>query len=137
MSTEEYKAALEAASREYEALAKQKAELDERIAKLAQTIGSLTRLCGYTPNVSFGLTDGCRMALRAAGHPLTATEVRQQLELFGFDMSKYANDLAPIHTVLKRLAESGQAEFMPRAWGRPAYGWKGAGGAPPRPKKRR
>src|SRR5690242_19451704 len=102
MPSEEYKQALGAACREYEPLAEQKAELDHRSAKLVQTIGSLARLCGYTPTVSFGLTDGCRMVLRAAGHPMTATEVRQQLEIMGFDMSKYSNDLAPIHTVLKR-----------------------------------
>jgi hypothetical protein len=137
MPSEEYKQALDAACREYESLAKQKAELDQRIAKLVQTIGSLTRLCGYTPTVSFGLTDGCRMVLRAAGHPMTATEVRQQLEVMGFDMSKYSNDLAPIHTVLKRLTESGQAEFVARAWGRPSYEWRGAISDRPRRLKRK
>ena len=64
------------------------------------------------------------MILNAAGHPLTAVEVRQQLEAMGFDVSKYANDLAPIHTVLKRLTESNEVRFVPRGYAKPSYEWK-------------
>lgn len=124
MTTDEYRLALEAAGREYEQLAQQRADLDQRMARLAQTIGSLNRLCGFTPNVSVGLTDACRMVLNAAGHPLTAMEVRLQLEAMGFDVSKYSNDLAPIHTVLKRLTESDEVRFVPRGYAKPAYEWK-------------
>ena len=126
MTTDEYRLALQAASKEYEKLAQQRADLDRRMAQLAQTIGSLNRLCGFTPNVSFGLTDACRMVLNAAGHPLTAIEVRQSLEAMGFDVSKYSNDLAPIHTVLKRLTESDEVRFVPRGYAKPAYAWKRA-----------
>jgi hypothetical protein len=124
MAPDEYRAALEAASREYEQLAQQRADLDRRIAQLAQTIGSLNRLCGFTPNIGVGLTDACRMVLNAAGHPLMAVEVRQQLEAMGFDVAKYSNDLAPIHTVLKRLTESDEVRFVPRGYAKPAYEWK-------------
>ena len=126
MTVEEYRSALEAASREYEQLAAQRAELDGRLAQLAQTIGSLTRLCGYTPTVSWGLTDGCRMILRAAGRPLTAVDVRDMLANFGFDMSKYANDLSVVHTVLKRLNESGETRFVEPEPGKDAYVWSGS-----------
>jgi hypothetical protein len=126
MSTDEYRIALEAAGREYQQLAQQRADLDRRMAQLAQTIGSLNRLCGYTPTIGVGLTDACRMVLNAAGHPLTAIEVRQQLEAMGFDVSKYSNDLAPIHTVLKRLTESDEVQFVPRGYAKPAYAWKRA-----------
>jgi hypothetical protein len=124
MTTDQYRLALEAAGREYQELAQQRADLDRRLAQLAQTIGSLNRLCGFTPNVAVGLTDGCRMVLNAAGHPLTAMEVRQQLEAMGFDVTKYSNDLAPIHTVLKRLTESDEVRFVPRGYAKPAYEWK-------------
>src|SRR6266496_1903493 len=124
--TDEYRRALEAASREYQKLSEQRADLDQRIAQLAQTIGSLNKLCGFVPNVGVGLTDACRMVLHAAGHPLTAIEVRQQLEAMGFDVSKYSNDLAPIHTVLKRLMESHEVTFVPRGYAKPAYQWKRA-----------
>ena len=123
-ATTDYRAALDAAVREYEALTKQRAGLVGRIAQLAQTIGSLTRLCGFVPTVPWGLTDACRMVLKGAGHPLTAIEVRGQLNAMGFDLSKYSNELAAIHTILKRLNESGEAHFTSRAWDRPAYAWK-------------
>ena len=121
---DDYRRALEKATHEYEALLAERTRLDERLAQLAQTIGSLMRLCDLTPTVSLGLTDACRMVLKAAGHPLTAVEVRQQLEAMGFDVARYANDLASIHTVLKRLNQAGQADFVPHAHGKPAYRWR-------------
>jgi hypothetical protein len=122
--TDDYRRALEKATREHEALLAERTQLDQRMAQLAQTIGSLMRLCHLTPTVELGLTDACRMVLTAAGHPLTAVEVRQQLEAMGFDVARYANDLASIHTVLRRLNEAGQADFVPRAHGKPAYRWR-------------
>ena len=120
----EYRRALDAAIRDYESLTRQRAELDARVARLAQSIGSLSRLCGIAPTVPWGLTDACRMVLKAAGHPLTAMEVRGQLEAMGLDLSRYANDLAVIHTTLKRLNEAGEAGVVPRAWDKPGYQWK-------------
>jgi hypothetical protein len=81
------------------------------------------RLCNLTPTVSLGLTDACRMVLKAAGDTLTGVEVRQRLDVMGFDVGRYANDLASIHTVLKRLNQAGEADFEPRAHGKPAYRW--------------
>jgi hypothetical protein len=118
-----YRGALDEAVREYETLTKQRADLDLRIAQLAQSIGTLTKLCGLVPTVPWGLTDACRMVLKAAGHALTAVEVRTQLSAMGFDLSRYSNDLAAIHTILRRLNESGEAEFVPRAWEKPGYQW--------------
>jgi hypothetical protein len=125
MAEENYRRALEDAIREYEQLTRQRAELDQRIAQLVQTMGSLSRLCNLTPTVALGLTDACRLVLRSAGHPLTAIEVRMQLEAMGWDTSRYANPLASIHIVLKRLRGSGEVKFVPRAYDKPAYGWKG------------
>ena len=121
MTTHEYRHALDTALREYETLTQQRADLDVRIAQLSHTIGTLTRLCGLSPTIELGLTEAVRMALRAAGHPLTAVEVRAQLEGMGLDLDRYTNALAAIHTILKRLNESGEARFIARAWGKPAY----------------
>jgi len=120
---DDYRRALDAAVREYETLAGRRAEIDERLAQLTQTIGSLTRLCNLTPTLSLGLTDACRLVLKAAGHPLTAMEVRAQLGAMGFDLTRYSNELASIHTVLKRLNQAGEAQFVPRVWDKPAYSW--------------
>jgi len=124
MSSDDYQRALDAALREYEKLAADRLALDDRLAQLSQTIASLMRLCKLTPTVSFGLTDACRVVLKAAAHPLSAVEVRDQLVAMGFDVGRYANELAAIHTVLKRLNASGEAQFVPRAHDRPSYQWR-------------
>lgn len=118
-----YRQALDVATRELESLAAQRAELDRRIGHLLQTVGNLMRLCNLTPTVSVGLTDGCRWVLRSAAAPLTAVEVRAQLAAMGVDLSRYENDLAAIHTTLKRLDEAGEVRFIPQPWGKPAYQW--------------
>jgi hypothetical protein len=124
MLANDYRRALQKATREYDASLAERTRLDMRLAQLAQTIGGLMRLCHLTPTVSLGLTDACRMVLKAAGHPLTAVEVREQLEAMGFDVSRYANDLAAVHTVLKRLNRAGETDFVPRAHNRTAYRWR-------------
>jgi hypothetical protein len=123
-TTHDYRRALDAALREYESLAARRGEVDARMAQLAQSIGSLSRLCGLVPTVPWGLTDACRMTLKGAGHPLTALEVRAQLGAMGFDLARYTSELAAIHTVLRRLTQSGEVEFVPRAWDKPAYQWR-------------
>lgn len=141
MSRDEYLKAFEAATRELEGLVQQRADLDHRILHLRQTLVSLSHLCGLTPTVSWGMTDGIRFILRRSKRPLTAVDVREELANWGFDMSKYANDLAAIHTTLKRLNQSGETRLVARSVGSHAYEWqrsvmpvhvmdsKGAGGS--------
>ena len=114
MASEDYRRALDTALREYEQATAERARLDERIAQLHQSIATLTKLCGYAPTVPFGLTDACRLALRTAKRPLSAVDVRDHLRSIGFELERYANPLAAIHTVLKRLAASGEAETAAR-----------------------
>lgn len=120
--TDEYKRALDAAVREYEDLGQQRAVLDARLTQLAQSIGTLCKLCGLVPSMPWGLTDACRTILRNAGIPMSPTEVRDRLSGIGFDLTKYANELAAIHTVLRRLNESGEARFV-AASGKHLYRW--------------
>lgn len=124
MAEENYRRALTAAIGEYERLSKERAEIDVRIAQLLQTIGSLSRLlCKLRPTVELGLTEACRMALKAAGTPLTASEVRLRLEAMGYDTSHYSNPLGSIHVVLRRLCRSGEARFVPTKSDKPSYAW--------------
>jgi hypothetical protein len=124
MSTEEYRRALEAAVREYEALGEQRQQIDRRLAELAQTMSTLSRLCGIVATVSVGLTDACRLVLRGAGLPMTPVDVRERLKAFGFDLSRYTNDLAAVHTTLKRLNDAGELRFVARpGTGDKAYVW--------------
>ena len=122
MTSQDYRSALDAAIKEYEALQKQRRSIDDRLAQLGQAIGTLTRLLGLTPTVPMGLTDACRMILRH-GQPMTPVEVRDRLQAIGIDMSKYANDLAAVHTILKRLSAGGELRFVAGAPGRHQYVW--------------
>ena len=125
MTSEDYRRALATAIREYEDLGQQRQDIDKRLAEVAQTIGTLSRLCGLVPTVPLGLTDACRLIVRGAGVALMPTEVRQRLQSIGFDLSKYSNDLAAIHTILKRLNESGELRLVARGSepGKHAYIW--------------
>ena len=124
VTPDQYRLALDAAVREYEQLAQQRKEIDQRLAQLAQTIGTLNRLCGVVSNVFWGLTDACRVVLRGAGHPMTPMEVRDRLEAIGLDLSKYSSSLAAIHTVLKRLQGAGELTFVELESGKFAYDWR-------------
>jgi hypothetical protein len=123
MTTEDYRAALASAVKEYEALGDERRTIDDRLAQLAQTISTLTRLLGLVPTIPLGLTNACRLVLRG-GLPMTPVEVRERLLGMGVDLSVYANDMSAIHTVLKRLNESGELRLVPRANGKHAYLWQ-------------
>jgi hypothetical protein len=120
MTQEDYRRALEAATREYEELGARRHAIDKRLAELAQTIGTLSKLVGLTPTVPLGLTDAVRMIMRG-GVPMTPVEVRDRLHGIGFDTAKYQNDLAAVHTILKRLNESGELRFVAGGAGHHQY----------------
>lgn len=122
MTTEDYRRALDAAIREYEALGQQRQDIDKRLSELAQSISTLSRLCGLTPTVPWGLTDACRIVLRI-GLPMAPMDVRDRLLAIGFDLSKYSSELAAIHTVLKRLNEAGELRFLVGGPKQGAYLW--------------
>ena len=122
MTTNDYRAALQAAAKEYEDLGEQRRKIDERLNQLAQTIGTLSRLIGLTPTVPLSITDAVRLAMRA-GVPMTPPEVRDRLLAIGVDLSSYSNELAVIHTVLRRLNEAGEIRIIPRPGGKNAYLW--------------
>src|SRR5258707_12392714 len=107
MTSDDYRTALSSAIREYEALGEQRRDIDKRLAQLAQTIGTLSKLIGLTPTVPMGLTDAVRLALRA-GVPMTPMDVRERLRAIGVDLSIYSSDLAVTHTALNRLNEQGE-----------------------------
>jgi hypothetical protein len=125
MAADDYQRALEAATKEYEQLGAERRRIDQRLTELAHTISTLTRLCGFTPTVTFGLTDACRAVLRSAKEPMTPADVRDRLAGIGVELGGYANPLAAIHTTLKRLVEAEELTITALGpSGKLAYVWR-------------
>ncbi len=132
MQREPDKATLQAAHRDLEALLARRDEIDKEIARLWQSVVALSRSCGGDPVAAIGLdlsdqmgiTDSCRVVLKAAEKELTPVEVREQLTKIGLDLGKYSNALACIHVILKRLVEGGEAEKLSTRNGETTYRWR-------------
>jgi hypothetical protein len=118
-----YRGALDKAIAEYERLGEERRRIDDRLAQLTQTITTLSRLVGLEPTIPFGLTDACRLVYRNAGIPLSPTEVRERLRAIGFDLSNYSNEMAAIHTVVRRLNVAGELRAM-AVPGKQIYAWR-------------
>jgi hypothetical protein len=124
MTEPDYRSALAAAVAEYEQLGEERRRLDDRLSQLAQTIGALSRLLGFVPTQPLGLTDACRMIYRNAGLPMSPTDVRDRMREIGIDLSVYSNEMAAIHTVIKRLHEAGELRFLTASPGKSLYVWQ-------------
>lgn len=84
---------------------------EQQIGALIQTMNAIAPLVGAEPlPAPEGLTDSIRAILTEAGEPLTASEIRDGLVAKGFDMKAYANPLANIHTILRRLTDAKAVE---------------------------
>jgi hypothetical protein len=124
-STRFYRQALAAARREQEALRRRREHIDLRLARLERTIAGLEALFEPARRRELGLTDACRHLLKGAAGPLSAGQVRDELVRNGHpSVAASRNPLASVHTVLKRLAKSGEAVVVPAAAsGERAYWW--------------
>jgi len=97
-------------------LAKQRAAIDSRLAKLRKSVRILTELLkdapGYKPSndpteslglfVGSGLTEAIRKLLRTHGS-LSTRQLREKLKEHGLNINAYASGLTIIHNTLKRL----------------------------------
>jgi len=129
-----YHQARSSALKELADAAKQKEILDKRIARLKQTLASLDALIeGDEASTEsrqemdvVGITDAVRNALKIANSPRTAVDVRDWLASSGYDLSDQENALASIHTILKRLVRSGEAQDGLNETGKAVYKWAGS-----------
>jgi hypothetical protein len=148
MNNDFYKKALDTAIKDLADLMTQREELDNKreeidrqISHLRSGIFGLSPLCGITvtsmtsdypdlfPDMidpEVGLTDAVREILKSTRVFITPVRVRDKLKEAGFDLDKYKNVLASIHTVLKRLYEANEIEMSTRE-GKTLYRWKKRG----------
>ncbi|MDX6559147.1 MAG: hypothetical protein QOF72_2196 [Blastocatellia bacterium] len=129
---------------EREALDEKRDAIDQRISKLRRGVIGLGALCGLTgetirtshpelfPDDPFGqdtgLTDAVREVLKTNEGFMSPVAIRDYLKKTKFDIGKYKNALASIHTVLKRLRFQDEVQDSIRE-GRTIYRWK------PKPKQ--
>lgn len=124
-----YKQALFAARIEHDALLEryqgllaESQQIENRLKQLSRTIDSLIPLSGEIPSPienikagefeGLGLADACRKVLARQDRFASPVRIRNALKHGEYDLSKHSNPLAAIHSVLKRIVESGEAEML-------------------------
>ncbi len=142
---EDYKRALAAARKDYEALVQERKTIDARLLETRDVILSLSKLCeGEAEQVVlpstdqyvsdsrlqklsiYGLTDAVRIVLQTHIGAMDAKRIRNRLLVFRYDLSKYSNPMAALHGVLVRLASAGEV-FMEKIEDKTTYRWIGVG----------
>lgn len=100
-----YKQALETARAEHKELMKQQIEIQARMLHLRTVFYSLGALSESWAKL--GLTEAIKGVAESSEHGLSPVEIKDKLQAASFPVDKYKNPLATIHTVVKRLVDSG------------------------------
>lgn len=110
-----FDAALDAAIAELAELEEQERNIASRKANLRLTVNALWPVVFKQPLNdinALSLPDAMRLILRSAGRPLNANDYRTKLTDLGFDLSKFDNPLANIHTAMKRMVDSEEFQWV-------------------------
>ncbi len=103
-------------------------KLEDQISGLQQTAAGIAKTLGetYEAEEEMGLTEAIRRAFRQnPDRNFVATEIRDELEQMGYDIDKFGNVLASIHSVIKRLVDKDIEIAGSRGnTGKPCYQWK-------------
>jgi hypothetical protein len=107
-----YKKALAKAISEWNKLASEERKIAVRKAQLKETISALRTLCSEPPDInSLSLSDAIRLMIRSTRDGLSRVGIRDKLTEMGYDLRKFKNPMASIHTAVDRMVES--EEFVP------------------------
>jgi hypothetical protein len=83
--------------------------IDGRTRQLTEYLRAVTPLIEDDPGEELsemGLTQICRDVLRDAARWVTAQEMRDMLNAMGIDLSGYTNQMAVLHSILRRIGPS-------------------------------
>lgn len=122
------------AQKELKDLLRQRDEIDQRIKGVTEiliglkTLGekpeiegvTLTSLGSFIPEESVGFTETVRQIIRNANGPITAMEIRDELEAAGRGGKTPKHTLISVYTVVNRLKEKGHIVEVQRD-GKAAY----------------
>jgi hypothetical protein len=110
--TKDYANDFKEALRELIRMSAEREQLETKIAKQKKRVAALYELVqtdegsSAVPGLVDGLTDACRIVLRAAERPLFPAEVRDRVQALG--LPSQSNLLASVHTTLKRLKDASE-----------------------------
>ena len=92
-------------------------ELNVSIIQMQSQIGAL-KVLSYRNAIAarvenqkqslVGLTEAIRSVLRLRNAPMTAGDVKNALDLLGFNFAGFSNSSAAVHNTLKRMADTGE-----------------------------
>jgi hypothetical protein len=137
MTTKNYHRTLFEAKQDLARCLVKRQKIDHKVARLQEVISDLENLCAELDQKGFekrvkrvikadltvGITESARVILKEKFFPMTASELKKGIEARKHNLSTYSNPLAVIHTVLKRLVQSGEVRMVPQAGGKKAYQW--------------
>ena len=137
MRTKNYHGTLFEAKQDLARCLVKRQKIDHKVARLQAVISDLENLCAELDQKHFekrvdrvikadltvGITESARVILKEKFFPMTASELKESIEDRKHNLSTYSNPLAVIHTVLKRLVQSGEVRMVPQAKGKKAYQW--------------
>jgi hypothetical protein len=112
-------------------------KLDQKIARLHAVVTNLQNLCAEMDQKSLenridrvikkdlkaGITQSARVILQETFFPMTPSELLKRIEARKYNLTRYVNPLAVIHTVLKRLVRGGEVKEALQADGKKTYQW--------------
>ena len=137
MATSNYRRALFQAKQDLARCLVRRQKIDHKVARLQAVINDLEDLCAerdqkhferrvervVKAHLNMGITELARVMLKETSLPMTAPDLKERIEARKLDLSRYSNPLAVIHTVLKRLVQSGEVKVVPQKYGKKAYQW--------------
>jgi hypothetical protein len=137
MARRNYHRMLYEAKQEMAHLLVKRQALDKEIARVHTVISELQNLCAEQDQRNFwsgaervikadlkvGITESVRVILQEKVLPMTAVELLEQVKSRKYNVTRYKNPLAIIHTLLKRLVKSGDVSVAAPINGLKAYQW--------------
>jgi hypothetical protein len=137
MANTNYRKALYQAKQELARYLTKRQEIDHHVSRLQALITQLQDACAQQnqkrlwnsidrvvkADLKGGITETLRVLLKETALPMTATDLKAGIETRKYDLSRFQNPLAVIHTVLNRLVKSGEVKVIPQKYGKKAYQW--------------
>jgi hypothetical protein len=112
-----------AALKQLEELTEEEKRIAVQKARLRDTMKALGPLFNPKHADIKGLTlsNAIRLVISSTGRPISALEIRGKLKDWGYDLDKFENPMASIHTALSRMEEADELSRKPSEDGKKKF----------------